>query len=628
MVDDRPEDTGPLPDPDRPKRAPPTIDLEATEVSSEHRRTGAGEPEPEQAPGRRSRVRSEPSPPAAPEPCEPVSQPVSPWAIAPISGAVAAALVIGVGWLLGWPGADGVAGRAAGQCGRGRRSRRARRQRRSPRRASPPRLRRSRGGGADRRAGKIGRRAAQRTRRHARAIGKAGGCDQRGESRAARWRTRRHPICPAINERIAQIERATRAQAAEIAQQSSELAAKLPRRSRPTMCRCAASWRRPCSTSRSGHGDPYAAALAAAKAAGGQSRCAEAAGGFAASGVPSAGALSRELLDARAETVAAGARYRHHRHRHRRSPAGRRRKAGAHRAHRRRRQRSRQRRRARHRGGAAQRCQRGAARIEDAGARRSRRRASLARQGRCPRCRARGIPSIRGRRHGGARQTGAIGISMYPDHSVSGVDRARGGGRGLGCRSDRRRRAVLGRLARRDLAAGVRAGARRRHRRGGAWCGRSARAVAHAGADPARPARAASRPRPARHHARAARDRPRRFHRRPRACRCRAAPCRGRSAGAAAARAIGPARWRPRRRAARVPRHGRARGYAAAGPARTVHRSAARRRSGRRGDDRRRGAEACAGIDLGVACGARISLRQGRLDRRAGDPRQQSRLRA
>ena len=35
MADDRPEEHGPLPDSDRPRRAPPTIDLEATEVSSE-----------------------------------------------------------------------------------------------------------------------------------------------------------------------------------------------------------------------------------------------------------------------------------------------------------------------------------------------------------------------------------------------------------------------------------------------------------------------------------------------------------------------------------------------------------------------------------------------------------------
>src|SRR6201999_4579299 len=41
---------------------------------------------------------SEPAKAAAP-----VARPVSPWVIAPFSGAVAAALVIGVGWMLGWP---------------------------------------------------------------------------------------------------------------------------------------------------------------------------------------------------------------------------------------------------------------------------------------------------------------------------------------------------------------------------------------------------------------------------------------------------------------------------------------------------------------------------------------------
>ena len=66
---------------------------------------------------------------------------------------------------------------------------------------------------------------------------------------------------------------------------------------------------------------------------------------------------------------------------------------------------------------------------------------------------------------------------MYPDHSVSGVDRARGRGRGVGGRSDRRRRAVVGRLARCDHAAGVRAGARHRHRRGDAGCGAMLRAL-------------------------------------------------------------------------------------------------------------------------------------------------------
>ena len=43
------------------------------------------------------------SPSVAPPESPPVSAAVSPWIVAPISGAVAAALVIGVGWMLGWP---------------------------------------------------------------------------------------------------------------------------------------------------------------------------------------------------------------------------------------------------------------------------------------------------------------------------------------------------------------------------------------------------------------------------------------------------------------------------------------------------------------------------------------------
>ena len=91
MVDDRPEETGSLPNSERPKRAPPTIDLEATEVSTEPQAAAAAtaaEPQPEFV---------------AEAPAAPAPQPISPWIVAPLSGAVAAALVIGVGWMLGWP---------------------------------------------------------------------------------------------------------------------------------------------------------------------------------------------------------------------------------------------------------------------------------------------------------------------------------------------------------------------------------------------------------------------------------------------------------------------------------------------------------------------------------------------
>jgi hypothetical protein len=94
MVDDRSEDGAPA-EPGRPKREPPTIDLKATDVSEA--------PKPETREAENAAAEPAPAPEAAAQPSQPVSKPISPWAIAPISGAVAAALVIGVGWVLGWP---------------------------------------------------------------------------------------------------------------------------------------------------------------------------------------------------------------------------------------------------------------------------------------------------------------------------------------------------------------------------------------------------------------------------------------------------------------------------------------------------------------------------------------------
>src|SRR6266550_7772011 len=84
MIDDRPEDTGPAPDSGRAKRAPPTIDLEATEISGETRNAAAD---------------------AQPEGISqmPAATAISAWVIAAVSGAVAASLVICVAWILGWP---------------------------------------------------------------------------------------------------------------------------------------------------------------------------------------------------------------------------------------------------------------------------------------------------------------------------------------------------------------------------------------------------------------------------------------------------------------------------------------------------------------------------------------------
>jgi hypothetical protein len=123
MVDDRPEDMGSPPDPGRARRTPPTIELEATEVSGETRsaetksaetksaatesaetRNAAGAVQPEHAPQGSSENASPGTATSGEKSSDrPASPAISPWVIAPMSGAVAAALVITVGWMLGWP---------------------------------------------------------------------------------------------------------------------------------------------------------------------------------------------------------------------------------------------------------------------------------------------------------------------------------------------------------------------------------------------------------------------------------------------------------------------------------------------------------------------------------------------
>jgi hypothetical protein len=102
MVDDRPEEIG-SPDQGRAKRAPPTIDLEATEVSETRNAAGDAAPEhPAQSSSEASSERAAAASSAASS-SSASSSSISPWVIAPLSGAVAAALVITVGWMLGWP---------------------------------------------------------------------------------------------------------------------------------------------------------------------------------------------------------------------------------------------------------------------------------------------------------------------------------------------------------------------------------------------------------------------------------------------------------------------------------------------------------------------------------------------
>lgn len=117
MADDKPEDAGLAPESGRAKRTPPTIDLEATEVSTQPQdeagelevQPSAAQANAEQAGAEDAKVEIGKVETAKAEPehsevqAAVASGAISPWVIAPFSGAVAAAVVIAVGWVLGWP---------------------------------------------------------------------------------------------------------------------------------------------------------------------------------------------------------------------------------------------------------------------------------------------------------------------------------------------------------------------------------------------------------------------------------------------------------------------------------------------------------------------------------------------
>jgi hypothetical protein len=271
MVDDNPEDTTPSPDSGRARRAPPTIDLEASEVSGETRSAGedaqpeAAQPEP---------TSREPAPA------------ISPWVIAAVSGAVAASLVICVGWLLGWPAVlpatsstppfnaaviDDLAARVAGI-----EAKISKPAAPAPDPAMAGRVEALEKSVASLRGDLSGLRA--QSEKLTAAVN-----DVKSTPRESAPSVDLSPI----NERIAQVERATRAQASEIAQGSARPADDVPLRRVVAASVLDVSVRQ---------GEPYAAALAAAKSLAENADALKPLDDFAATGVPSAASLSRELL--------------------------------------------------------------------------------------------------------------------------------------------------------------------------------------------------------------------------------------------------------------------------------------------------------------------------------------------
>jgi hypothetical protein len=286
MADDSPEELPPSPDPGRAKRAPPTIDLEATEVSGETRKADA-EPEPAPEP-QAEPAAMEPTEPSKEAPRERSLGAISFGLIAALTGAVAAALVMSVVWWAGWPGAalppssepvpqadtaavDALTSRVAAVEARTAKSGTT-----APDPAGTARIEALEKSVTALRGELAGV--------HAQSDKLAAAID---ELKSAPQAATSSPDLGPINDRIAQLERAARAQTAAIAQANAKPA------DDPALRRIVAAALLDVLVR---SGDPYPSALAAAKALAPDPDALKPLDGFAASGVPGVAALSRELL--------------------------------------------------------------------------------------------------------------------------------------------------------------------------------------------------------------------------------------------------------------------------------------------------------------------------------------------
>ena len=295
MVDDRPEDTGSLPDSGRPKREPPTIDLKATDVSSETKGSAEAAPEPvaEAAPevAKASVERASVEEPSVEKPAvaEPPSRPVSPWIVAPVSGAVAAALVIGVGSMLGWPAIQPASAPSA------------------PQLSTAIDALTARVAGLEPKVGKPvpDPAAAARTETLEKTVAalraELAATRAQGDKLASaindvksapRGDGAVSPDISGLDERIAKIESQIRTQGAEIAQQGSKLADAKPADDMPLRRLVSAALLDVLVRI----GEPYPTALAATKALAPSPDALKPLDQFAEKGVPNAGKLSSELL--------------------------------------------------------------------------------------------------------------------------------------------------------------------------------------------------------------------------------------------------------------------------------------------------------------------------------------------
>ncbi|WP_441233047.1 COG4223 family protein [Bradyrhizobium sp. 930_D9_N1_4] len=290
----KPEDLATAPGSGRAKRTPPTIDLEATEISTQPQET-VGERETqaaaEQAAHEHAKIDEtkveEIKPELQPESAEalaavaspPVSPPVSPWVVAPLSGAVAAAIVIGIGWMLGWPAVqappaapqvtsasvDALSGRIAAV------------EAKAARPAADPAM-----------VARIDALEKSVTTLRGDIAGLRAQSDKTASALSdAKAAPRDAAVSSDLANRVAQLERASKTERAELAQQSEKIDDK-PLRHVVAASLLDVAVR---------HGDPYQSQLSAARSLAAKPDGLKPLETFAASGIPTPVALSRELLN-------------------------------------------------------------------------------------------------------------------------------------------------------------------------------------------------------------------------------------------------------------------------------------------------------------------------------------------
>lgn len=282
MVDDRTEPTGPL-DPDRPRRAPPTIELPASEVTSETSgpitSDAAEEPVAATDLPEETAAESIADPVAPDEPAPPRAR--RPSVVLPATlGALTAALLLGAAWFAGWPGAfpppqDNAALDALN----------ARLAKVEARPTAPAAAVAAPDPALAARLDSLEKSlAALRSDLAATKTQSAGAVAAVSELKSA-------PVAAVdlspITARLGEVERAAGALKTEVVEQSAK-----PADDRPLRRVVAASLLE--TTVR--QGEPYAAALAAAKPLADDANALKSLDGFAASGVPNPAALGRELL--------------------------------------------------------------------------------------------------------------------------------------------------------------------------------------------------------------------------------------------------------------------------------------------------------------------------------------------